>query len=167
MVPLHVRDNVSVAIPYCRGMIDAGLGAEVEEDARLALGRDWNPELLALYGRIETSDAVRQLASAEEWLGPHREDPQLFNLLAQFALRAGRPDKARDYVQRGLELKPTPMACKLLGDLLFEAREIVAAGNVYRQGLRILSQEPVDGETLARAAQLLAPASEPAAPGAV
>ncbi len=167
MVPPHVRDDVSVAIPYCRGMIDAGLGAEVEEDARLALGRDWNPELLALYGRIETSDAVRQLASAEEWLGPHREDPQLFNLLAQFALRAGRPDKARDYVQRGLELKPTPMACKLLGDLLFEAREIVAAGNVYRQGLRILSQEPVDGETLARAAQLLAPASEPAAPGAV
>jgi len=158
-VPQHVQLHDEVVAVYCRGMIEAGVGMEVE--------RDWNAELLALYGRIETSDAVRQLASAEEWLGPHREDPQLFTLLAKFALRAGRPDKARDYVQRSLELKPTPLACKLLGDLLFEAREIVASGNVYRQGLRLLSQEPVDDETLSRAAQLLSPAGESPVAGAI
>lgn len=156
MVPDVVRSEADVAFPYCQGMIDAGVGDEVEEDVRLALGRDWQPRLLALYARI-AGDAERQLASAEHWLGPHHEDPQLLQVLAILARRAGQADKAREYVLRSLAIRPTAEACQLMGDLLYEARDFVAAAGVYRQGMRLASGEPIDADALERAARILAP----------
>ncbi len=156
-VPGNVRTEFAVVMPYCRGMIDAGMGEEVEEDLRLALGRDWEPELLQLYSRIETADVSRQLRGAEDWLGPHRDDAQLLHVLGRFALRADQEEKARDYLQRSLELDPTMEACKLLGDLLFEKKDVAAAGVIYRQGLKLAAKEPVDSEALSKAAAILAP----------
>ena len=159
LVPLPVRSEVAVQIPYCSGMIDAGVGEEVEEELRLALGRDWNPTLLALYARIATPDAARQLQAAEEWLGPHQDDARLLRVLAQFALRAGQSEKAWEYLQSSLELEPTMEACKLLGDQFFEAGNHAAASVTYRQGLKIACGEPVDLDEAARIADSLATAA--------
>lgn len=159
IVPNHMRTVTAVQIPYCTGMIDAGVGEEVEEELRLALGRDWNPTLLSLYARLEAPDAARQLHDAEEWLGPHREDARLYQMLAQFALRAGQAEKAADYLRQSLELEPVMEACKLLGDQFFEARNFVAASTIYRQGLKLAAGEPADLEETSRVAQSLAPAA--------
>jgi HemY protein len=152
LAPIAVRTEVAVQIPYCSGMIEAGVGEEVEEELRLALGRDWHSVLLALYARIESSDPVRQLAAAEEWLGPHREDARLLQVLAQFALRAGQPEKARDYLQQSLALEPTVEACKLMGDQFFDARNFMAASTIYRQGMKLAVGEPVDTDEALRSA---------------
>ena len=144
VVPPHVRTESAVQIPYCSGMIAAGAGEEVEEELRLALGRDWRPALLTLYTRIKGGDAARQLHAAEEWLGPHREDPQLLQLLATLALRAEQPDKAWDYLQQSMALQPTVEACKLMGDQYFAAADYATASAIYRQGLQLAVGEEVD-----------------------
>ncbi|MDD1648839.1 MAG: heme biosynthesis protein HemY [Methylococcaceae bacterium] len=163
-VPAQVRSEAVVQMPYCEGMIDAGVGEEVEEELRLALGRDWNPILLALYARIEAVDAARQLSSAEEWLGPHQDDARLLQVLAKFALKAGQTEKAQDYLQRSLALEPTLEACKLMGDQFFAARNFQAASTLYRQGLKIATGEPLDPEeaTLARNPPVPGYAQQPA-----
>jgi HemY protein len=134
------------------------MGEEVEEDLRLALGRDWDPELLRLYSGIEMADASRQLQGAEDWLGPQRDDAQLLHVLGRFALRAGQAEKATTYLQRSLTLEPTMEACKLLGDLLHDRKEDVAAGVLYRQGLKLAAKEPVDPAALSKAVAILVPA---------
>lgn len=159
MVPSNVRTELAVVTPYCRGMIQAGMGEEVEEDLRLALGRDWDSDLLQMYSAIETADKSRQLMSAEEWLGPHRDDAQLLHVLGRFAMRAGQMEKATDYLQRSLALEPTMEACKSLGDLLHDRKEDVAAAVLYRQGLKLAANESVDAAALSRAAAILLPPS--------
>lgn len=165
LVPPGVRAETSVTLPYCRGMIDAGVGEEVEEDVRLALGREWDHDLLALYERIQLADPGKQLLGAEDWLGPHRDDPYLLNALARFALRAGRLEKAIGYSRASLELKPTAAACRLLGDVLFESRDFVTASAVYRQGLKAASDEPVDQAELEQATRLFSQPMTPVPPG--
>jgi HemY protein len=155
MVPAHVKTELAVVLPYCKGMVDAGMGEEVEEDLRLALGRDWDPELLRLYSGIEMADAARQLLGAEDWLGPHRDDAQLLHVLGRFALRAAQSEKATAYLQQSLTLEPTMEACKLLGDLLYDRKEDGAAGVLYRQGLKLAAKEPLDVAALTQAASIL------------
>lgn len=154
LVPTPVRSEAAVQIPYCAGMVDAGVGEEVEEELRLALGRDWNPALLALYARIQAGDAARQLSNAEEWLGPHHDDARLLQVLAQLALRAGQTERAQDYLQRSLALEPTLEACKLMGEQFFAARNFLAASTFYRQGLKIATGEPADPDATAQAGNL-------------
>ena len=162
LVPPMARTEVAVATPYFRGMIDAGVGAEVEEELRLALGREWRSELLSLYARIQVADPARQLHGAEEWLAPHTDDAQLRQVLANLALRAGQTAKTLDYAERSLELQPTMEACKLLGDWLHDQREEVAASILYGQGLRLAAGEPIDPEALNRVVTLLKSSSPPA-----
>ena len=165
-VPSGIRLETSVVLPYCQGMIDAGMAEEVEEELRLALGRDWQPPLLRLYAQIQLNDAARQLLSAEDWLGPHRDDADLLHILATLALRAGHRDKARAYVQRSLELQPTAEACKIVGDLLFERGDYVAASTAYRQGMRLAAGETADQADIEHVLLILnpPPAAEPATP---
>ena len=155
LVPSHIRSDATVSAPYCRGMIDAGFGEEVEEDLRLSLGHQWNAVLLQLYSRIRLQDAARQLSSAEDWLGPHREDAGLLRLLSALALRANQTGKAIAYALQSLELEPSPEACKVLGDMLYERQDHVAASSVYHQGLRIVAGEQPDIAMIEKSASLL------------
>lgn len=157
-VPAHVRLDPTLVEPYARGMIEAGVGDEVEEDLRLALGRDWIPGLLKLYGRIALKDAARQLAQAEDWLGPHREDPDLLATLALLAHRAEKIDKVEDYAMRSIDIDPRPLALKLLGDVLHARHDHVGAGLLYRQGLRLAYGEGFERAAFEKALKLLATA---------
>ena len=157
-VPSHVRIDPTLVEPYARGMIDAGVGDEVEEDLRLALGRDWIPALLKLYSRITLKDADRQLMQAEDWLGPHRDDPDLLAALALLAQRAGKTEKVEDYAMRSIEIDPRPLALKLLADVLHGRQDDVGAGLLYRQGLRLAYGEMFERVAYDKALKLLAPA---------
>lgn len=157
-VPVYVRRVQGIEALYCAAMIDAGAGAEVEEEARLALGTDWNEPLLVLYGHIDTGNPEKHLQSAEAWLAPHPEDPILLRVLAQLALRTGEAGKARDYVERSLQAEPSVEAYRILGDMHYERQDYVAAGDYYRKGMMLAS-----GEIVAHSEPALAesPAVEP------
>jgi HemY protein len=156
-VPLHVQLQEEVIEVYCRGMIDAGVGAEVEEPLRLALGREWTTVLFDLYGRIEAEDLQKQFQHVQEWLGPHREDPALYCLLARLAVRVGQESRAIEFAKTSISLKPMPEALKILGDILFNRRDEVAASRLYRQGLRLIRGEAFESESVERALDLLTP----------
>jgi HemY protein len=157
MVPPHLKSEAVLVEPYSRGMMDAGVGKEVEEDLRLALGRDWNTPLLDVYAQIEDDDPIRQLAHCKDWLGPHRDDPALLALLAKLSFRAGQGEAALDYAKASLSLDPTPQALKVLADLMFARKEDVAASRLYRQGLRLALGEPMEADMIATALAILAP----------
>jgi HemY protein len=158
MVPPPLRSEAVLVEPYSRGMIDAGVGNEVEEDLRLALGRDWSVPLLHIYAQIEDQDPLRQLTHCKDWLGPHRDDPALLALLAKLSLRAGQGEAALDYAKSSLGLEPTPAALKVLADLMFSRKEDVAASRLYRQGLRLALGEPMEADMIATALAILTPA---------
>jgi HemY protein len=142
-IPAHIREVLGIQTLYYAAMIEAGAGEEIEEGLRLALGQHWDETLLVLYGCVKTADADRQLTQAEAWLAPHPRDAVLFRVLGKLALRAGQSEKARDYLQKSLDVEPSVEAYRLMGDFLFEQKDFVAAGHCYRSGLMLASREVV------------------------
>jgi HemY protein len=156
-IPHHVQLQEEIIEAYGRGMIEAGFGNEVEELLRMALGREWTPALLELYGRVNADDPQKQLQHVQEWLGPHREDPALFCLLARLALKTGQEERAIEFARTSLGLEPLPEALKILGDVLFARRDEVGASRLYRQGMRLSRGETFEPESIQRALELLVP----------
>lgn len=154
-VPAYLQIDDRLVRLYSESMIEAGVGAEVEEILRLALGREWSPSLLALYGRITLEDPKRQFTAVQEWLGPHREDSDLHCLLARLALCAGDEARAIALARASLRLSPRAEAFKILGDTFFARREEVLACRLYRQGLRLDFGEPLELEGLDSVLDLL------------
>lgn len=142
-IPQHIRELTGIETLYFAAMIEAGAGAEVEEGVRLALGQDWNETLLVLYGCIQMADTERQLQSAEAWLAPHPDDAVLLRVLGKLALRIRQAEKARHYLQRSLNEEPSVEAYRLMADLLFAEKDFATAGEFYRKGLLLASNEVV------------------------
>jgi len=142
-IPEHIRQMSGIQTEYYAAMIGAGVGDEVEESVRLALGRQWNETLLVLYGCIHLTDAAHQLREAEAWIGPHPYDAVLFRVLAKLAWRVQDWNKVRDYLKQSLALEPSVEANQLMGDLLFRENDPVAACHYYRNGMLFASDEVV------------------------
>jgi HemY protein len=142
-VPEHVRTMTGIETLYFAAMIEAGAGAEVEEDLRLAIGRDWSETLLVMYGCIQMADTEKQIHHAETWLGLHPNDAVLLRMLGKLALRIGQTEKAAAYLQHSLAEEPSVEACKLMGDLLYAKKDFAAAGDYYRKGMMLASNEVV------------------------
>lgn len=142
-IPEHVRSMPGLQVLYFAAMIEAGAGLEIEDALRRALGQEWSPTLLVLYGCIQLPDVAKHLETAEAWLAPHPADAVLLRVLGKLALRAGQAVKARDYLQRSLDTEPSLESYQLLGDLLFNQKDYVSACTYYRNGLMFASNEVV------------------------
>lgn len=142
-IPEHIRQMTGIQNLYYAAMIGAGVGEEIEESLRLALGREWGETLLVLYGCIHHSDAAYQLKEAEYWIGPHPYDAVLYLVLAKLAWRVQQWDKAMGYLKQSLAIEPSVEANQLMGDLLFRQNDPAAACHYYRSGLMLASDEVV------------------------
>lgn len=99
--------------------------------------KHWDARLVARYGQLVADDVTRHLLVAERWLKRRPEDPTLFLTLAQLCRRSGRKAQARAYVERSIELQPTPQAHQEFGQLLYQIGDTEAALRQFRLGLDI------------------------------
>jgi HemY protein len=142
-VPEHIRASTGIRSLYFAAMIEAGAGEEIEDELRRALGDEWDETLLVLYGCIQLSDRETQLQHAETWLGPHPRDAVLFRVLGKLAIRCKLWNKAKNYLEKSLEVEPSVEAYQLLGDVLHQQNDFAAACHYYRNGLMFASSEVV------------------------
>ena len=100
-----------------------------------ALKRGWDPELVRIFGYVESDNARRQLSRAEGWLADHPEDAQLFLCLGRLAARDKLWGKSRDYFEKSYRLHRSPEVCAELGRLLSALGEASVAAAYFREGL--------------------------------
>ena len=86
-----------------------------------ALDRDWNEDLLRLYGEAHGSQPQAQLDQAVEWLAQHGEQPALLLALGRLACRAGQLERAQHWLQQCLARDDNHAAETELGKL-YEAK---------------------------------------------
>ncbi|MET0027211.1 MAG: heme biosynthesis HemY N-terminal domain-containing protein [Candidatus Thiodiazotropha sp.] len=141
-VPRNVRQNPAILLDYARYLIAQDAGSRVEPLIVAALQRDWDSELVAIYGRIELADSSHQLATAEGWLSKHTEDPVLLLTLARLSLQNKLWGKARSYLEASIAISPTPESYQQLGLLLERLGENDKAMQCFRAGLRLEHEEP-------------------------
>jgi HemY protein len=96
------------------------LGGEREAADILAqsLDREWDSDLVELYGECRLGDATRQLEQAERWLPSHNQDAVLLRVLGTLCQRQQLWGKAQTYLEASLGVDNTWRAHLALGEML-------------------------------------------------
>jgi len=121
-----------------------GDGARAESEVRKALKRSWQPDLVEVYGEIETAQRSKQLKQAEAWLKDHADDSGLLLTAARLCIASELWGKARSYLETSLAIEPDPGAYAIYGKLLSQMGETEAAADAYRRGLSLVSHTELD-----------------------
>jgi HemY protein len=100
---MHVR--------LAREAVKALLGLEARDEAASViesqLEREWDEELVALYGHCEGNQTTERIARAERWLPAHAHDAVLLLALARLCLARKLWGKAQSYIEASLSVTDT------------------------------------------------------------
>jgi HemY protein len=136
------EEDEAFLVEYATALCDCEAAADAEALLREAINRRWSKKLVVGYGMLGRGAATAQLAAAENWLAQHGDDPHLLLTLGRLAKRCQQNAKARDYLERSIQIMPTPDAYQELGELLESLHELTRAGQCFHAGLRLLVGKP-------------------------
>ncbi len=119
--------------------------AEVVELLNKSLKKSWNPDLIKLYGLLNTIDPIKQLAQAERWLTRYPNQALLLLTLGRLSVRCQLWGKARSYFEESLALEESAVTYLEYGKLLDQLGETSTA---YRDGLVFLLKTRGEGFAL-------------------
>ena len=141
--PVVLREeDEAFLVAYATALCECQAIEDAEALLREAIDRRWNAKLVVGYGMLGRGNATAQLATAEGWLERHGDDPYLLLTLGRLAKRCQQNAKARNYLERSIQIMPTPDAYQELGDLLESLHELTYAGQCFHAGLRLLVGKP-------------------------
>jgi HemY protein len=120
---------------YARAALRLGASAAAAQVLRKALKSSWHPDLVSIFGQLESGDPAAQLATAEGWLQDRPEDAELLLACGRLCLKNQLWGKARSYLETSLAIRPSPETWKIYGELLVQLGESGAASDAFRQGL--------------------------------
>lgn len=136
-VPSAHRGDAGVRNAYARALVATNAHQEAEAVISRALNDAWDAELVDLYGRIEGSDGIGQLATIEQWLNRYGDKHELL-LVAGRACRRNRLwGKARSYLDGALKKHPSASAYLELARLCSDTQQAEDAARFYRKGLEL------------------------------
>lgn len=142
-LPSALRGNIDLMDAYAHSLMEAGDNETASVVFAALLPKAWSPELVLLYGNIETQDSAKQLTSAEGWLTTHQQDANLLLTLARLSMRNKLWGKARSYLETSINLEPQPAAYNELGTLLEQMDEADMAMSCYRSGLAMVTNQTI------------------------
>jgi HemY protein len=112
------------------GQILAGIG-EIEA----ALRREWSESLIVRYGELGPAEAEARLRYAEGWISAQPNSAGLALTLGRLCILCKLWGKARGYLERGLEIEPSPALWEALGDCHAGRDDSAAAGRCWRNAV--------------------------------
>jgi len=141
--PVVLREeDEAFLVAYATALCECQAIEDAEALLREAIDRRWSAKLVVGYGMLGRGNATSQLATAEGWLERHGDDPYLLLTLGRLAKRCQQNAKARNYLERSIQIMPTPDAYQELGDLLESLHELTYAGQCFHAGLRLMVGKP-------------------------
>lgn len=134
-MPKHLHQNSELVAIYSNKLIEQGENDDAETMLRSALERQWDEDLVTLYGRAHATRIVRQYDRAKSWQTTHADSPALYLTLGRLALETGAPNEAIESLQRSLDLSPSRSAFRELGRAYEITGNAEAAMTSFRRGL--------------------------------
>lgn len=110
-------------------------GGEVPQLITKALKKEWNKDLIRLYGMIQSEDPKRQLAQAEIWHKQYGEQAVLLLTLGRLCMNNQLWGKAKNYLESSLKLEPAVETYLAYGTLLEKLGDVPLSVQAYRDGL--------------------------------
>ncbi len=143
-VPKALRQDVSLTQHYVCCLLTLNDHNAAEVVVREALKRNWDMQLVYLYGLIEAKDSDKQLATVEGWLKANENNPILLLTAGRLSKRNQLWGKAQSYLDASLGIQPRSDTYKELGQLMEQLDETEKASEYFRKGLLLAQDEKLD-----------------------
>jgi HemY protein len=101
------------------------------------LPKQWNERLVTYYSKVESSQPLKHLQRAEQWLKQHPQDPQLLICLGELCMRQQLWRKAQDYFQQAISLQPSAKIYFQLAQLHVQLQQTEQALICYKAGANL------------------------------
>jgi len=137
-LPKALANNPEINGEYVRYLILKKEYTTAEEILRRCLRKEFNPELIGLYGILPCNE--QQLAFAESLLKKNPHSSDLFLCLGRLCLALHLWGKAKHYLAQSIELNPKPIAYNELGKLYEQLNESHQALENYKKGLDLATK---------------------------
>jgi HemY protein len=134
-VPKKLRINPILVKAYASALINVDNDDKAEAALRLALRKNWDEELVRLYGLVQSSTPQKQLTVSEAWLREHNNSAPLLLALGRISLANQLWGKARDYFEASLSVNPDAEIYAELGRLTAHLGEADKSLRYFQQGL--------------------------------
>lgn len=143
-VPKGARQNPPLLNAYCERLMDLGAEQEAERTITAFLKKDWDEQLVRLYGIVKGEDQEKQMLLAENWLQERPNNAMLLLSLGRLSMQLQRWEKARSYFESSLSSRKTAEAYGELGRLLGHLGDHKASSEYFQKGLAMISERLPD-----------------------
>ena len=140
-LPESTRVHTKVARAAAQSFLQLGGDREAAELIGASLARDWDSDLVELYGECHLADASRQLEQAERWLTTHNQDAVLLRVLGLLCQRAQLWGKAQTYLEASLAVDDGWQAHLALGEMLGRQGRDTEANAHFVAALRLATEQ--------------------------
>lgn len=104
------RLDPGVASAAAEAFSKHGMGEEACSTIERVLDKQWDAQLVELYGEVSGVEPLRQIQRAEAWLAPHPHDATLLLALGKLCMRERLWGKAQNYVEASLSIEDSRTA---------------------------------------------------------
>lgn len=138
--PDYIQSDPAMVCDYVKLLTQQSANNEAEALLKTTLKKMYDQSLVHLYGLTIGASPKKQLAFAESLLPEHFTNPILLLTLGRLCLANQLWGKARDYLEKSLNLMPLPETYAALGSLMeyLELRE--KSEEYYKKGLLLATQ---------------------------
>ena len=140
-LPEAARTQPALARAAARSFLQLGGDREAAEIVANSLEREWDSELVELYGDCRPADATRQLEQAERWLAAHTHDATLLRVLGGFCQRQQLWGKAQTYLEASLALDNNWRTQLALGEMLGPLGRSEEANTHFVAALKLATED--------------------------
>jgi len=135
-LPRGQRRPPEAVAAYARRAAELGQVLAAMSEVEAALRRQWSEALIVDYGELGPAEAESRLRHAEAWIADQPNSPGLALTLGRLCIQCKLWGKAREYLERGLAIEPSPALWEALGDCSSGRDEGDLAALCYRNALR-------------------------------
>ncbi len=136
-IPADFKADSWVARAAVRAFMQSGGHDTALDVLESALNREWNEDLVAMYGELRGSNPTRQIEQAEKWLRAQPRDAQLLLTLAQLCSVQQLWGKAQSYLEASLAIAASAEGHIRMAELKAQSGQPGEACQHYQKALAL------------------------------
>jgi HemY protein len=136
-IPADFKADPWVARAAVRAFMQRGGHDTALDVLESALNREWNEDLVALYGELRGSNPTRQIEQAEKWLRAQPRDARLLLTLAQLCSVQQLWGKAQSYLEASLAIAASAEGHIRMAELKTQSGQPGEACQHYQKALAL------------------------------
>jgi HemY protein len=139
--PKSLREDTGMIKLYCTKAINLNQSGEVEAILRQFLKKNFDEDIVELYGQLDIDPVVKQISLVESLAQQYPTNPVILLTLGRLCLKNKLWGRARNYFESSIGAGTSTEAYKELADLLTQLGEKDTALEYYKAGMSLAMQK--------------------------